>query len=315
MLIDEKTDAEQRKPLLDMLDPSPGVAFINGQYCTMNEARIPIRDWGLVHADATYDVVSVWKGSFFRLEDHLDRFHRSLAGLMLQPPHNREEIRDIVTECVRRSGLRDAYVVMACTRGVPPPGIRDPRACVNTFFAYATPYQWVYPPEKHAQGIHLMISQVVRIPPESVDPTIKNYHRGDLTHGLFEAYDRGVDSVLLVDFDGNITEGPGFNIFAIRGERVTTPGRTVLEGITRRTVFELFKEIGMDVLEQPLSADDLRTADEALLTSTAGGVTPVSKVDDQPLGNGTSGPISLRIRELYWSKRESGWHATPVDYG
>ena len=128
---------------------------------------------------------------------------------------------------------------MVCTRGVPPPGSRDPRLATNRFYAYALPFVWIAPPEKQREGIDLFISQRQRIAPGSVDPTVKNYHWLDLVQSLFDAYDRGADTSCVVDAAGNITEGPGFNVFVVRDGVVSTADRGVLEGISRRTVIEL----------------------------------------------------------------------------
>ena len=89
--------------------PSAGVAYVDGRFVPVGEARVPILDWGFLRSDATYDVVHVWKGRFFRLDDHLDRFFRGMARLRLDPGLEREEIRTVLMECVRRSGLSNAY--------------------------------------------------------------------------------------------------------------------------------------------------------------------------------------------------------------
>ncbi len=291
-----------------------GAAFIEGAYVPIAEARIPVTDWGFTRSDVTYDVVHVWGGQFFRLEDHLERFERSAASMHLTLPHTRESMREILSECVRLSGLREAYVEMGCTRGIPAPGSRDPRTATNRFFAFAVPFIWVATEEQRTRGLHLIISQIQRIPPESVDPRAKNFHWGDLTRGLFEAFERGGETVVLSDGAGNVTEGPGFNLFMVKGGAVFTPARGVLEGITRRTVIELCEEAGLPLHAEPVPAEAVRGADEVFLSSTAGGVLPVTRVDGQPLGDGTPGPITNRLRELYWSKKEAGWHGTPIAY-
>ncbi len=120
-----------------------GAAFVDGRFVPVAEARVPILDWGFLRSDATYDVAHVWRGRFFRLEDHLDRFERGMARLRMRPPYDRAAIREILIECVRLSGLRDAYAEVICTRGVPPPGSRDPRDCENNFFAFVVPFVWM----------------------------------------------------------------------------------------------------------------------------------------------------------------------------
>jgi len=307
MTISQTADAGLR-PLAD------GAAFVDGEYVPIADARLPLLDWGFTRSDVTYDVVHVWKGSFFRLEDHLDRFQRSCAELHLDPGFSRDEIRVILMDCVRLSGLRDAYVDMICTRGMPAPGSRDPRSCRNRFYAFAIPFVWIISPQRQAQGAHVIISDVPRIAPASIDPTVKNFHWGDLTRALFQAFERGAESALLVDDDGYVSEGPGFNVFCVRDGKVTTPGRTVLEGITRRSVAELCQELNIPFAVDRITPDELRDADEAFLSSTAGGIMPVTRIDDRVLGNDRPGPLSMQIRALYWQKHEQGWHATPVDY-
>lgn len=293
---------------------SDGAAFVDGRYVPVGEARLPLLDWGFTRSDVTYDVVHVWKGRFFRLEDHLERFERSCRRLRLDPGYDRDGLRAILMGCVRSCGLRDAYVEMICTRGVPAPGSRDPRLCRNAFFAFAIPFVWIVSPQRQKQGAHLIITDVPRIAPASVDPTVKNFHWGDLTRALFEAFERGGETAVLVDADGNLSEGPGFNVFAVDAGRVTTPHGSVLEGITRESVRELCAELAIPFAHADIRPQALREADEAFISSTAGGIMPVTRVDDRMLGDGSPGPVTTRIRDAYWRKHEQGWHATAVDY-
>jgi branched-chain amino acid aminotransferase len=289
-----------------------GVAYMDGRYVPMAEATISVLDWGFLRSDATYDVVHVWRGRFFRLDDHLDRFQRSVDRLRLALPFGRDRVAEVLSECVRRAGLDDAYVEMICTRGVSPTFSRDPRDAVNRFIAFALPFGWILRPEDRDRGLHVAISRVRRIPPESVDPTIKNYHWLDLIAGLFDAYDRGAGSVVLTDGDGNVVEGPGFNVFAVGDGRVTTPDRGVLEGVTRLSAIQLCGEIGVPVTIGPLAAEALRRADEAFVTSTAGGIMPLTRVDGQPVADGAPGPITRRLIDLYWQKHQDPAWSTPV---
>ena len=292
-----------------------GTAYIDDQYVPISEARIPILDWGFLHSDATYDVAHVWQGSFFRLDDHLDRFFCGMQRLHMSLPHNRHRIRQILFECVKLSGLRDAYVEMICTRGVPPPGSRDPRQCINRFYAFAVPFVWIANPEKQEKGLHLIISQVHRIPETSVDPTIKNYHWLDLVAGLYEAYTRGGETAILSDREGNVIEGPGFNIFVVKNGRAVTPGRGVLEGITRRTVIEMAPMVNIAVETRDVPAEEVRQADEVFITSTAGGIMPVTRIDGRVVGDGRPGRITLQFHKEYWALHRDPRYGSPVQYG
>ena len=219
-----------------------GCAYVDGEFVAPEDAKISIFDWGFLHSDATYDVAHVWQGRFFRLDDHLDRFEASLAALRLAPGLSRERMREVMHECVRRAGLRDAYVELLCTRGRPAPGSRDPRSCTNKFMAFAIPFVWIADPDKQRRGVNLIVGTPQRIPAASIDPRVKNYHWLDFVMGLFEAYERGGETVVLTDGAGRVTEGPGFNVFAVFSSArptLVTPVAGVLEGVSRRTVLEL----------------------------------------------------------------------------
>ena len=292
-----------------------GVAFIDGEYRPIAEAAVSVLDWGFSRSDVTYDVVGVVNGAFFRLGDHLERFWRAMFELRLDPGLTREEVAQALHGCVSRSGLRDAYVEMVCTRGVPAAGDRDLRRAQNRFIAYAIPYMSIAGDRARDQGLRAVIAETVnRIAPEAVDPTVKNFHWGDLVRGLLEAYDRSVDTVILTDGVGNVTEGPGFNVFAVTGGALRTPRRGVLLGITRRTVFEICDAAGIPWTEGPLPAADLVEADELFVTSTAGGVMAVTELSAKAVGEGRVGPLTKRIRKTYWDWHEDSRWAQPVDY-
>jgi branched-chain amino acid aminotransferase len=295
-----------------------GCAYVNGEYVPPSEAKISIFDWGFLHSDATYDVAHVWQGRFFRLDDHLERFFASMARLRLDPGKTRDEVRTVMHECVRRAELRDAYVEILCTRGRPEPGSRDPRSCKNQFMAFAIPFVWIADPAKQKRGIDLVVSDVQRIAPASVDPRVKNYHWLDMVMALFQAYDAGAETALLVDARGNVAEGPGFNVFAVvEGGALVTPDAGVLEGISRRTVLELARTAGLAVEVRPLPVAELRRASEVFLSSTGGGVIPIARVDGEPVGGraaGRFGPVSERLQAAYWALHEDPRYVEAVRY-
>ena len=286
----------------DMTDWSKGAGWIGGEIVPIAEAKIGVADWGVTRSDITYDVVPVWEGGFFRLEDYLDRFEASMASLRLDVGMSRDEIRAALHAMVGRSGLRRAYVAMVASRGVPLiPGTRDPRTCANHFYAWCVPYIHVVPPEIAEKGASVWIAKEVRrIPEDSVNPRAKNYHWGDITQGLFEAKDQGFETVLLLDHAGNVTEGPGFNVFAVKDGRVITPERGVLHGITRKTVLDICAEQGIATEERFLPVAELMEADEVFLSTSGGGAVPVTRVDERIFSNGAPGPVASRIRESYW---------------
>ncbi len=299
------------------IDPAvfpPGVAYMDGQYLPMSEAKVSVLDYGLLHSDATYDVVHVWKGAFFRLDDHLERFFAGLEKLHLSIPYDEAQVADILHNCVALSDLDNAYVEFICTRGMSPTFSRDPRDAINNFIAFAIPFGSVANPIQMERGLHAAITPLVRIPPQSVDPTVKNYHWLDLVKGLYAAYDRGAETAILLDINGNIAEGPGFNVFAVKEGRISTPKTGVLQGITRQTVLDICQSQQIDCTATDVSPDHLLQSDEVFVTSTAGGIMPVTKIDGRPIGSGTPGAITGQITKKYWHLHEEEGNRMVVEY-
>lgn len=288
------------------------LALVDGAVVAAEDAKISILDWGFLRSDACQDTVSVWSGQFFRLADHIARFRRSCGLLRLEIPYDDAGLTAALGGLVAASGLREAYVQMLVTRGRPAPGSRDPRSCRNRFFAFCLPYVWISP--KDGPGLRLKVSDRPRIDSASVSSEIKNYHWIDFELGLFEAFEADCDSVVLTDGAGHLTEGPGFNLFAVVDGTLISPDRNVLPGVTRRTVIELAEELQLTARLAPLTAADLARATEVFATSTAGGIMAVRSVDGRAVADGTPGPITRRLAELYWSRRAQGWHGTPVPY-
>ena len=294
-----------------------GMAFVDGEYVTPTNAKISVFDNGFSECDMVYDVTSTWKGQFFRLDDHVDRFLRSCEGVRLVCPYSAGEIKHILAECVHRGKVGEAsYVDVILTRGLHrswiggiTPDLRDTDV---TFVAYAIPYVWIVPYELQETGMTFIIAKTPRIPEDCVDARFKNAHWGDLNRARFEAIDAGVHNAILCTPEGYLSEGPGFNIFWAKGGTLYTPGRNVLQGITRLAAIDLAKEEGITLERGDYPPEALLDADEAFICSTAGGIMPVVRVDDRTLSNGAPGPISSSLRKRYWEKREAGWLGTPV---
>ncbi|MEO0362952.1 MAG: aminotransferase class IV [Pseudomonadota bacterium] len=298
-----------------MTDWSKGAAWMEGRVIPIAEAKIHVMDWALTHSDVTYDVVPVREGAFFRLDDYLDRFEASTAACRLDPGLGRAAIKSALHAIVAQAGLRDAYCSMTCARGVPLiPGSRDPRDCGNHFYAWAVPYIHVVTPDVVARGAKLKVASARRIPEDSVNPRAKNYHWGDFTQGIFEAKEAGFDNVMLLDHDDNVTEGPGFNVFAVKDDRVVTSDHGVLHGITRRTVIEMCEELGLTVDARPLPLDELYEADEVFLSSSGGGAMPVVQVEERIFGNGAHGPVAAKLAALYWDWTRRPEHREEIAY-
>ena len=289
-----------------------GYAWIDSKYVELAEAKIPILDWGFLRSDATYDVVHVWKGRFFRLDKHIDRFFESTKKLRMPCQISRDELKKVLANCVIKGKLENAYVEMIQTRGISPKFVRDPRLATPRVMAFAVPFGWILKQEDFEKGLNVLLTDIKRIPPSSVDPTIKNYHWMDLVTGMLDAYEKGNDTAVLVDENNNITEGPGFNLFCIDASGIFTPDHGVLEGITRQSIFDLAKELHLPIMKKSISVDELYSAKELFATSTAGGIMPITRVSGQEIGKGSVGSLTRQLHKLYWEKHSDDSWSTSI---
>ncbi len=292
-----------------MLTGGKLTVFMNGEYRPADEARISLFDHGFLRSDCVYDTTSAWNGYVFRLDDHLQRFYRSMAAVRIRIPYSIAELRDIVLENARRSELRAGYIQMIATRGEGLPGTIP---TTPTVIVFAIPYVWIASQEQQARGLRVKIASHRRIPHQCLDPKIKTFNWMNFVLALLEGRSLGVDNVIMLTIDGFVSEGPGFNVFLVSEGTLYTPDEGILLGITRKTVFEIAAERGVACTARALTTADLYSADEAFLCSTAGGIMPVVEIDAHTLGNGAPGPLTNRIRERYWRMREEGVHGTPI---
>jgi branched-chain amino acid aminotransferase len=160
----------------------------------------------------------------------------------------------------------------------------------------------------------MIISSVPRIPESSVDATAKNFHWGDLIQARLEAGDRGAQNAILLGHSGYVAEGVGFNVFMVKNNEIKTPEHDCLKGITRLSVIEIARELGISCVETNITADELLSADEVFISSSAGGVFPVTTLDNKLISEGKVGAITAKINETYWAWRASPSHTTEVSY-
>lgn len=293
-----------------------GIAWTGGpDFVPIDQAKVPLLDQGFLKSDLTYDVPAVWDGRFFRLDDHLDRLEASLAKLRLTNPLGRQGMRDKLVEMVATSGIRDAYVMMIVTRGLRYIRQTPPEDCVNNCYLMVTPYLWVMDEAVQKTGGSAIIARNVRrVPAGAIDPTVKNLQWGDFTRGILEARDRGAQYPILTDGDANLTEGSGFNVVLVKDGKLFTPRRGVLEGVTRKSVLAVADKLGLPWVIDDIPVGMAYAADELLFVTTAGGVMPVTRLDGQPVGDGTVGPVTRALWKGYWDAHYDPEHSFAINY-
>jgi len=231
-------------------------------------------------------------------------------------PLPREEIKFILEEMTRKSGIKDAFVELIVTRGMV--GIRGNKVeniLNNNLYMFIEPYVWVMEPDVQRTGGSAIVARTVRrTPVGSMDPTVKNLQWGDLTRGLLEAADRGATYPFLTDGDGNLTEGSGFNIVLVKNGVLYTPERGVLEGITRKSVLDVARANGIEARVEFVPVDMVYHCDELFMCTTAGGIMPITTLDGKPVNGGQIGPITKRIWDDYWAMHYDSRHSYAIDY-
>lgn len=292
-------------------------AWIEGEFRTSETSRISIHDQGFVHSDVTYTVFHVWHGNAYRVADHIDRLFTGVEAMGIVSPLTREEVTELALQTVALSGLREAYVSISVTRGFnTTPAERDQSAHVPQVYIYAVPYVWIVPFEKIRDGAHATIAKTVRRSSRNtIDPQIKNFQWGDLIRAMREAFEGGYDLPVLLDSEGLVAEGSGYNVVVVKDGILSTPARNALPGITRRSLFEIAERLGYQTRIGDVTVEDLANADEFFTCTTAGGITPLISLDGKPIGEGVPGPITSLLLREYWAEMDADLpHVQPVKY-
>jgi branched-chain amino acid aminotransferase len=245
-------------------------AWKNGKYCKVQDLTVSVLDLGLIHCDATYDVLAVRNGEIQNLDAHLSRFINSSQGWRIPVEYSDNDIEIVIQTLVAMAPTDDLLVWIGVTRGIPTSG--NPRDLVNckpNLFIYTKPY---YGFNKENTATVCLAKQKRNT---AIDQTMKNFAWNDLNLAQWEAIDRGYDTAILLDNNGIITEGPGFNVGVIIGKRVYAPKNNCLKGTVMELVKSICDENGIWFEYCDIEPDFAVDADAMFLTSTAGNVITV----------------------------------------
>ena len=288
------------------------ILYVNGEYCLASQAKISVFDHAVLYGDGVFDTMCAWNYAIFKLDEHIDRLFESAHAIKLNIPLNKNELKKVVIETVKRNDLKNAYVKVVATRGVGAQPLMSPYNCKPGLIVFAVPYISLVGGKKDVEGIHMIVSSMRRVPNESISTKIKSLNY--LNHILMrlEANEAGADDAIELDLEGYVCEAPGYNVFMVKNGVIYTPGDNILLGITRQTVIELAIGENIQVIECRIQPFDLYNADEVFLSSTAGGIFAVTKLDGREIGNGKPGPVTAIIRDNYLSLLESTSQSTSV---
>ena len=287
------------------MSQSQTIAFFNGELKPESEVGIPIRDRGYIYGDAVFDATRTFNGRAFRLRDHIHRLYNSLRYVRIDPGIDAEEMERWSLEVVNHNYAllppnQDLWVLQRVSRGVEavyPDEDTRPTVLIETHAIPLAQRSVLY-----RDGIRMITPSIPRVPPRFMSPRAKTHNYLNLVLGDLEAQSADPDSwAVLLDEEGNLTEGRGSNIFLVKDGVVSTPrGQLVLEGITRGIVLELAAGLGLPAEERNLDLFDAYTADEAFMTSTSLCVCPVVSVNGAAMGDGrVPGPVTQRLMSAY----------------
>jgi branched-chain amino acid aminotransferase len=282
------------------------IIYIDGEYLRESDAKISVFDHVVLYGDGVYDTCCAWGGKVFKLKEHIDRLFESAYAVKIEPPLQKEELKKVVLETVRRNELQDAYVKIILTRGVGELPLLSPYGCTPSLIIFAKPYMRLVGGDTHNKGIRVKLASVRRIPDQCLPSKVKSINYQNHVLVRLEANEAGYDDGIEITTDGYVAEAPGYNIFIVKNGELFTPSENILMGITRQTVIEMAKQAGVKTYETRLTTFDLFNADEVFFSSTAGGIFPVVEVDGRIIAKGEPGPFTSRMHRIYHELLENG---------
>ena len=277
------------------------LVYINGDFYPRGEARISVFDSGFLVGDGVWEGIRLNEGELVFLDLHLSRLFEGAKTIGLDIGMTREELAESLRETVDRNDMTtDVHLRLMVTRGDKKTPSQDPRLVVGGPNVVIIAEHKVADPEVKQQGISLFTSTVRRPPPDTLDQKLNCHSKLHEVIALIQALEAGADEALMLDPTGAVATCNATNFFIVRnGEVWTSTGQYSLNGITRRMVIELCRADDIPVFERPFSLTDVYGADEAFVTGTFGGLTPVVRVDGREIGDGNPGETTYRLTRLY----------------
>ena len=282
-----------------------GLIWLDGEMVPWREAKVHVLTHTLHYGMGVFEGVRAYQAeqgtSIFRLQAHTDRLFNSAKIMNMAMPFTKEVLNEAQRAAVRENSLKSAYIRPMAFYGAEGMGLRADNLKVHVMVAA---WEWgAYMGEENlTRGIKIATSSYTR---HHVNVTMtKAKSNGAYMNSMLalqEATSHGCDEALLLDTEGYVSEGSGENFFMVRDGVLYTPELTsCLDGITRKTIMQLARELGIEVVEKRITRDEVYIADEAFFTGTAAEVTPIRELDNRPIGIGSRGPITEQLQSLYF---------------
>jgi len=279
--------------------------YVNGDLVPRADAKISVFDSGFLVGDGVWEGIRLEDDEFVYLDAHLDRLYNGAKAIGLDIGLTREQLTAELRRTLDANDMHDGvHVRLMITRGVKKTPSQDPRLVVGGPTIVIVAEYKRSNPATTGRGVRLLTSTVRRPPPDTLDPKLNCHSKLHEVVALVQALHAGADEALMLDVTGAVSTCNATNFFIVRnGEVWTSTGMYCMNGITRGKVIEACRRHGIPVHERDFSLTDVYGADEAFVTGTFGGLTPVVDVDGRTIGDGSTGPLTVRLQDHYASDK------------
>lgn len=271
------------------------------------DARVSVFDHGLLYGDGVFEGIRIYSGRIFECEVHLKRLYESAKVILLTIPMTVQQMNDALEQTVAANNIQDGYIRLMVTRGVGDLGI-NPNNCTKegTVIIIAASIQ-LYSEEFYERGMKVVSAATIRSHPMSCPPQVKSMNYLNNIFAKIEANLAGAGEAIMYNHLGYVAEASGDNVFIIKNGVLFSPPIEAgsLDGITRQIVMKLARKENIPVVEKNLTRFDLYVSDEMFLTGTAAEVIGVVEMDGRVIGDGTPGPITRKLRRLFFEYARS----------
>lgn len=273
----------------------PRTVSVNGDYVLEDQGKISIFDRGFLFADGVYEVTAVIGGHLVDYDQHMERLERSLQEIRLGWPCSRDDLKTMHLELIKRNKLDQGWVYMQVTRGAADRDFKFPKEAKPTLVGFTQEKNLIDNPDAET-GVKVITVPDIRWARRD----IKSVMLLAPVLGKQAAHEAGAFEAWMIE-DGMVTEGTSSNAYIVKNGKVTTRGLSnrILAGCTRRSLFRLAREHGVELEERAFSAGEAYGADEAFLTSASNFVLPVTEIDGHRIGGGQPGPVTRKLREIF----------------
>lgn len=275
--------------------------YVDGELVPRNKAVVSVFDSGFVLGDGIWEGLRLINGRIIQLEAHLDRLFEGAGSIALDVGRSRDEIRAAILETLEANGMKDgAHIRLMVSRGLKSTPNQDPRFVIGKATLVIVAEYKAPKPEAKARGLTLFTSTFRTSGPDVFDLRLNSHSRLNLIQALIQAINAGADEALMLDPRGFIASCNSTNFFIIRGRELwTSTGSFSFKGLTQRAVTESWHASGGVVLEKDFTLAEAYSANEAFVTGTLGGVTPVVKIDGRVIGSGEPGALTREVSDVY----------------